>query len=563
VETITDCDAVVLFVERARAVKATFTLDASNAEAVAQVCRRLDGIALAIELAAARVAVLTPADLARRLDSRFRLLAGGQRTAVERHQTLRAAIDWSYELLDANEQLILARLSVFAGGFSLDAAEAVTASAPIAAVDVFELLAVLVARSLVVADTEGVDARYRLLETIRQYAQEHLDDSGDGDRLRAAHAAYFAGFAEVAIPNIVGPDGIEWEQRFKREYDNVRGALTWAADTGDVDLALRLLSMWDTPYLLNDAGVVSTVTWACDTALAIPEAAEHPRYPAALTTAGMMAWAQGAQELAQRRCEEALAAEQRLGTEPNIVVWTTLADVALAQGRADLAVEHARRAVELGRDRSEPTRLAGALSTSALAHTMFGDPAAALRDAEEILVVTRRLANPHVVVGSLARAAFAMADSEPQRALALAREAVARIGPGGRSMVWAIAGDLAARNGEQREALALFAKAIDDAHWLALRVPLGVILARVAILLNDRDLEAAAVLQGAGDTITPGYAHARHHLEAQEQAIATIDASLGATRRHELHAQGAAMSDTDAVNYAKDAIARNLAQQRT
>ena len=148
---------------------------------------------------------------------------------MERHQTLRAAIDWSYELLSEGEQLVLTRLSIFAGGFSLEAAEAVTRGGAVETDEVFEHLATLVARSLVVADTEGVDTRYRLLETIRQYAQEHLDTSGDGDRLRAEHAAYYAGFSETAIANATGPDGIEWERRFQHEFDNFRAA----TDLGD------------------------------------------------------------------------------------------------------------------------------------------------------------------------------------------------------------------------------------------------------------------------------------------------------------------------------------------
>ena len=244
-EAIAQCDAVALFVERARAVKASFALDETNADAVAQVCRRLDGIALAIELAAARVAMLTPAEVARRLDQRFRLLAGGQRTTVERHQTLRAAIDWSYELLSETEQLLLDRLSIFVGGFSLEAAEAVTVDGAIDADNVFELLATFVARSLVVADTDGDETRYRFLETIRQYAQDRLDASGDGDRMRSAHAAYFADFVEAAITNLVGRDGLEWQRRFELEFDNVLAARSWATDTPDVDIALRLVCVWD------------------------------------------------------------------------------------------------------------------------------------------------------------------------------------------------------------------------------------------------------------------------------------------------------------------------------
>src|SRR5262249_16351471 len=181
---------------------------------------RLDGIPLAIELAAARIAMLTPADLAQRLDQSFRLLAGGRHSAVERHQTLRATIDWSYDLLSETEQLGLARLSVFAGGVALEAAEVVTAGGMVDGYDVFDHLATLVARHLVVADTDGVETRYRLLETIRQYAQDHLDTSGDGERLRVLHADYYAGFAETATANIRRNGGRGGESRPRRGADN-------------------------------------------------------------------------------------------------------------------------------------------------------------------------------------------------------------------------------------------------------------------------------------------------------------------------------------------------------
>jgi hypothetical protein len=563
-EEIAECDAVVLFVDRARAVKSGFALDATNAAAVAQVCRRLDGIALAIELAAARVAVLTPAEIAQRLDSRFRLLAGGQRTTVERHQTLRAAIDWSYELLDEAEQLLLARLSVFAGGFALVAAEAVTPGSPIQADDVFELLATLVARSLVAAETEGPEARYRLLETIRQYAQEHLDASGEGDRLRSAHADYFAAFSETAVPSFVSATGVEWERRFTAEYDNIRAALTWATETRDVDLALRLLGMWDLPFLLaTDTGLLSTIIWSCDTVLAMPEAAEHPRYPAALGVAGTIAWSHGAQDLAQRRCEEALAAEQRLGTEPNPVIWTMFANIALARGDANLAVEHAQHAIALCRTRSDSIRLASALANSALMRTMAGETAVAVRDAEEAVGLIRRLENPHAALGALGLAAFALATTEPARALAIVREAVVVMGPTELSMIWGIAGDLAARNNERSEAFEYFAKSLDTTLWLGARLPLGAIVARIATMLADTDPETAALLQGAGQAITPDFRHAAHHLAAHEQAVTTIDDALGAERRNELEALGAAMTDTEIVDYANAAIARQLAEQPT
>jgi predicted ATPase len=559
-EAIAQCDAVVLFVERARALKANFALDATNAGAVAQVCRRLDGIALAIELAAARVAMLTPVEVARRLDQRFRLLAGGQRTAVERHQTLRAAIDWSYELLSESEQCLLARLSVFAGGFTLEAAEAVTAGGTVNADEVFELLATLVARSLVVADTEGIETRYRLLETIRQYAQEHLDASGDGDRLRREHALYYAGFAEAAIPNLAGPDGMQWEGRFEREFDNFRAALTWAVDTQDVDTALRVLGMWENPILATEVTLNSTLRWAAETVLAIPGASEHPRFPAALVVAALDAHRQGDQELAVRRCDEALAAEERLGTEPSIGLWLARIQIAIAQGHIDEAIEHAGRAARLSRARGDTVRLAFALANSAGARAMVGDPARALPEAEEAIALARGLGNARHAQGALAMAGFALGDSEPERALALVREAVELSGAGTRTLAWAIAGDLTARHGNQRDALEFFAKAIDDMHWFGMRPVVGAMLGRVADLLAGSDPEAAAVLYGAGDTLAPGFFLAPHVVEARQQATATLQASLGATLPAELRAQGMAMDEHDAIAYAHAAINRYLGE---
>ena len=198
-QTMMEAEAVRLFVERATAAAAGFELSDENAAAVGQVCRRLDGVPLAIELAAARVPAMTPAELAERLDRRFQVLAGGRRGAVERHQTLRAAIDWSYELLSESEQRLLARLAVFAGGCTLDAAESVCGGDGIDRDLVFESLARLVAGSLVVAEDHGSQTRYRLLETIRQYGEERLGDAGEADALRTRHAGHYAAFAERGL----------------------------------------------------------------------------------------------------------------------------------------------------------------------------------------------------------------------------------------------------------------------------------------------------------------------------------------------------------------------------
>jgi len=279
-------DAVRLFVERAQAVRAGFVLDGDNAGAVAQVCLRLDGVPLAIELAAARVGMLTPTELAARLDQRFRVLTGGGHGSVERHQTLRAAIDWSYELLAEAEQLVLDRLCVFAGGFTLEAAEAVTAGDGIDSADVFELVAGLVARSLVVADAEGSETRYRLLETIRQYAQERLDARGDTARVRAGHAGYYARFAEAAAAGLMSPDELAWLARFGREVDNVRAGLAWVVGTGDVETTVRYFALTETLRVAaSEAGAV--LRGAVERALTMPGITEHPRLPVVLAVASV------------------------------------------------------------------------------------------------------------------------------------------------------------------------------------------------------------------------------------------------------------------------------------
>jgi predicted ATPase len=566
-DAIAACDAVVLFVERARAVKASFALDGSNASAVAQVCRRLDGIPLAIELAAARVAMLTPAELARRLDQRFRLLAGGQRSAVERHQTLRAAIDWSYELLIVPEQLLLARVSVFAGGFSLEAAEAVTPGGELEIDSVFEVLASLVGRSLIVADTEDEETRYRLLETIRQYAQERLEEGGDLDRLRSRHAAYYTDSGESAILKTGGQDGLEWERRVARECDNFRVALAWAIDSQETDTAVRLLGMWAglSTWLTDFRAVAATVHWAAEAVLALPGAPEHPRHPAALIAAAISAWARGDLKLALQRCDLAVAAAQGLDSDPGLLVLVALvvrANIAQNEGRTDAAVEHATQAVSMARALGSAAGLMEALRASALTHTLVGDPAGALVHAEEILTLRHRLPDTRAVQGSLSIAAFAICDSEPERALALIRQVVGRLEPGETNVAWGLAGEIAAKNGQRLEALAYFDRAVDSLYWIGYRTGLGSVLGRVAGLLPDKEPEAAAVLFGAADALASRFAHSRPHVEAREQAIPILESLIGPERHAELHTQGENMTEFDATRYAHAAISRALREEK-
>jgi non-specific serine/threonine protein kinase len=224
-------EAVQLFLERAQARRADFALSSRNAGAVAQVCAQLDGIPLAIELAAARVASLPVEAIAARLDDRFRLLTGGPRTALPRQRTLRATLDWSWDLLDAQEQILLRRLSVFVGGCTLGAAEAVGSGDGVAEAEVLDRLAALVGKSLVHAAADG-EPRYRLLETVRQYGTERLAEAGELEEMRQRHAAYYLTLGLEAMPHLYRAEQIAWMDRLDLELDNLRGALAWCVERG-------------------------------------------------------------------------------------------------------------------------------------------------------------------------------------------------------------------------------------------------------------------------------------------------------------------------------------------
>lgn len=242
-------DAIQLFADRAGAASASFHLDETNADAVLEVCRRLDGMPLAIELAAARVRSLTVQQIADNLDQRFRLLTGGSRTALPRQQTLAAAIDWSYRLLEEPERLLFDRVSVFQGGFDLEAVRAVCCGDGIDEFDVIALIPALVDKSLVTADTESATARYRLLETIRQFARDRLDDSDRAEQVRLRHAEYFLAVGQQVEKLDSGDQESTASAMAEADLDNIRHAMDWSLSSGRPELAMRtaaaLRRFWD------------------------------------------------------------------------------------------------------------------------------------------------------------------------------------------------------------------------------------------------------------------------------------------------------------------------------
>ncbi len=308
-------ESVRLFEERATQANPKFDVDEQNLRSVAEICRRLDGIPLAIELAAARTRVLSVQEIAGRLDDRFSLLTSGSRTAIPRHQTLRATIDWSYELLTEQERILFRRLSIFAGSFTLEGAESVCSLGELKPSEILHLLAHLADRSLVVVEpsAENSETRYRLLETIRQYGLERLATSGETREVRRLHAEYYARLAEAAEPSIFSSATAKWFRVFDRELDNIRSAAEWATTNGNAVLALRILGSL-VQFWFNHGLLGSEWNDRVQQALQQPEGTERTLARAkALNGIGFMYWADIYPTDKRPELEEALSIGRELG----------------------------------------------------------------------------------------------------------------------------------------------------------------------------------------------------------------------------------------------------------
>jgi predicted ATPase/class 3 adenylate cyclase len=389
---LADYESVQLFIERAAAQRRGFILDEGNAAAVATLCTRLDGIPLAIELAAARLRSLSVADINARLDQRFRLLTHGSRSALPRHQTLRALIDWSYDLLNRHEQLVLDRLAIFTGGWMLEAAEAVAGVGEIEDYEVLDHLSALVDRSLVQADESDGSVRYRLLETVREYAEDRLAERGE-DEVRTAkanHRDHYLALAETASPQLFGPDQMRWLDRLEAEHDNFRAALWFSIEEPDTpDPGLRLAAalrwFWET------RGHRTEAVEALDALLARPEAGTPTVVrAAALNAASALLERLGNLSASATRAEEALAVARQLGDRiQEVEALKQLAWISMYRGDTAAALSQADVVLELARGLTEPHLLARCLNVHAVARGELGDLDGARQDYEEALAISR------------------------------------------------------------------------------------------------------------------------------------------------------------------------------
>jgi predicted ATPase len=407
-------DAVQLFTERAEQAGGGVDLDDDTVSTLAQLCRRLDGIPLAIELAAARTRMMSPQEIAARLDERFRLLTGGSRTAVERHQTLLRAVEWSYELLDERERTVLDRLGVFAGGFTLEAAEAVVSDDDIDALDVLDSIAQLVDKSLVEPEREQHGTRYRLLETIRTYALERLDDRGGTDALRRRHASWCAEFIAQVSAGVRGADEAWWLERINREIDNIRAALTWTTEADESGLSLSLMGDFGFWFLQGRPVGYLLPPWAEDV-LETTGAAEHPRFAHVLALRAL-------DHMQHRRLADAELDARRaidLLAEPGAPFdhnpWTTLSTTLTYAGRAD-EIEGANAFIEAARATHDDYILASALASVAMSWYILDDTERCLRFAEEALQIAQRIGNPSLTAFAGSWVGGALETTDPHRA---------------------------------------------------------------------------------------------------------------------------------------------------
>jgi predicted ATPase/class 3 adenylate cyclase len=454
-------DAVELFAERARHVRPGFVLDEETGEAVAAICRRLDGIPLAIELATARLKVFSPAQIAARLDDRFRLLTGGSRTALPRQRTLQATMDWSYDLLSETEKALLRRLAVFYGGFSFEAAEEVAGDEVVDRYEIIDLLARLVDASLVSVD-EGAETRYRLLETVRQYAQDRLVDAGEADLVRRRHADWCRSIAVQVDDLLLGAEYQAWSRRLEADHDNFRAAMTWALEHDEGDLALEIAAGLGRLWFFH-SHLAEGSDWLERALAAASQEPTEPRVEA-LSWLGSFGLHRGVPE-AEEHIRGAAASADAIGDRRLIArTAVSVGNLYLVRGRLREARRHYEVAAAWARQAGDDY-LSVPLVNLAILHTWAGELEYARRTLEELFDMTSATGNMEMegwaltTQGYLAEQAGDIPGMEAAftAAVPVLREAGQRV-----VEAWALYGlaDVARRHGNYGRATELFGQGL-------------------------------------------------------------------------------------------------------
>jgi predicted ATPase len=460
-EALSRYEAAALFIDRARAARSQFAVTTENAPAVAEICARLDGLPLAIELAASRIKVLPPDAILSRLRQSLDLLAAGARNIPERQRTLRGTIEWSYGLLDKPERRLFARLSVFVGGVDLEAAEAVANPDGDLGADILDGLASLIDRSLVrQSETEAGEPRFGMLETIREYARDRCDLEWDGEATRRRHAYHFLALAEASEPHLTGEDQVTWLDRLDRDHENIQAALRWAIDAGEADRGMRAAAaVWRFWHLRGH--VTAGRAWL-ERLLAFPGGRTAVRAKAE-DAAGSLSYWQADVPASERHYREALAISRELGDRHGIAQATyDLAFVPLLRGSG---LEEGGRllheAIELYQELGDEDGMAKAKGDMGLYLMMKGDYRAALSLLEEFLSLARERGEPFRLVDGLIRVADAHRGlgnhDRARRGYLEALDVAERTNtPGGVAAALQLMASVDADRGDHRRAMRLF-----------------------------------------------------------------------------------------------------------
>jgi predicted ATPase/class 3 adenylate cyclase len=563
-ERLTQYEAVGLFLERARAVKPDFAITNESAPAVAEICVRLDGLPLAIELAAARIKMLPPKAMLQRLTSRLKLLTGGARDLPERQRTLRGTIEWSHALLDEGEQLLFARLAVFSGGRTLEAMEAVCDAEGDLPVDTFEGISSLLDKSLL-RQEEGPNGepRFVMLETIHEFAREKLAESPEAEQIKRVHAEYFLTLVEEAEPELKGSNQLEWLERLEAEHDNIRAALSWAIERKEVEVALRLGGALS--WFWSVRGYHSEGRRWLEEALAMDGRGSPESRAMALAGAGVLAEEQGDLDRAQEACEEGLellANEAREASEAKLNLLECLGWVACLREEYGQATELFEESLALSREMSDTWWLANSLSNLASVSGFRGDSERATELYEQSMDLFREqrdkqhlaycLNNLAMVVCSKGQGDLGRAAKLTEESIVLQRELGTR---GGVSMGLCNLGWMALLQDDLGRAAALYRESL-SLSWDSGLNPLvqGGLEGFACVAGAKGEVERAARLWGAAQALheTKGILRDPDFLAEADARTSAVRSGMGEEAWEAALRKGRAMTLDEAVSYAME-----------
>jgi len=577
-------EAMALFVQRAQAVNPGFQLTDRNARAVAEICHRLDGLPLAIELAAARILVLPPEELLARLDNRLRLLTGGARNAPERQRTLQATLDWSYNLLDPEEQTLFRRLGVFVGGATLGAIEQVCGRD--LDTDILDGVASLVGKSLLQQHKAVAgEPRFMMLETIREYADHNLAQTSEGEQLREEHAEYFLKFAEEANPNLLGPHSGIWLERLEEEHNNLRAALEWSLtpdgpDEGETtggrktEMGLRLVGAL-ARYWTNRRYISEGRQW-CLQLLSKTEQRSiagsreelwgtrpSAERAGALRVLAHLTWQLGDVAEARRISEKGLDMSRVLGDDQAVAAaLQVLGSVVMWQGEYDLSLSLFEESLAIGRRLGDNHDIASALSMIGVILMRKEEYRAAQQPLDDALTIQRELGNLAGLASTLGqRATVAIHLSEYEKAKALLGEGlgIARVLGIDAILAFLLArlGMIALRQGDTHAAVTFFLEGLVHVRRSGIRRWSPWYMVGLAEVAHLRGMAGrAAKLIGASEGVLS--AVDAHYEPATSNEIAriitSVSAELDETDFARLRAEGRAMSLEEAMAYAAEPV---------